>query len=96
MLILLMLHVVEIWLFGIVIDLVGYFPDLGVITGMHPVGILDAVYLSATTYSTVGYGDLVATGPIRILLGTEALVGLLMITWSASFTYLEMRRYWRT
>jgi hypothetical protein len=23
-----------------------------------------------------------------------ALVGLLMVSWTASFTYLEMRRYW--
>lgn len=96
MLILLMLHVSEIWLFGFGIHLANHFPQLGVITGLGKVGFFDAVYLSATTYSTLGYGDLVATGPIRFLLGTEALVGLLMITWSASFTYLEMRRYWRS
>jgi hypothetical protein len=28
--------------------------------------------------------------------GTEALAGLVLITWSASFTYLEMERYWRS
>jgi hypothetical protein len=27
--------------------------------------------------------------------GTMALTGLVMITWSASFTYLEMARFWR-
>jgi uncharacterized membrane protein len=26
--------------------------------------------------------------------GMEALTGLLMISWTASFTYLEMSRYW--
>ena len=57
--------------------------------------MLDAVYASATTYSTLGYGDLVPKGAVRFLFGTEALVGFLMITWSASFAYLEMQRYWR-
>ena len=27
--------------------------------------------------------------------GTEALTGLVLITWSASFTFLEMARFWR-
>lgn len=92
---LLVLHIAEIWMFGIGIDPANHFPSLGVVSGMGKVGLLDAIYLSATTYSTLGYGDLVASGPIRFLLGTEALVELLMIGWSASFTYLEMRRYWR-
>ena len=26
--------------------------------------------------------------------GVEALAGLVMITWSASYTFLEMQRYW--
>jgi hypothetical protein len=64
--------------------------------GGDPLYVLDAVYLSATTYSTLGYGDLVPRGPIRFLLGTEAVVGFVMITWSASFAYLEMARYWRS
>lgn len=89
------LHVVEIWIYGVGIHLAVHFPSLGEISGIADVGLLDSVYLSATTYSTLGYGDLVPRGPIRFLLGTEALVGLLMITWSASFTYLEMQRYWR-
>lgn len=92
---LLALHIVEIWIYGIGIHLAVAYPSLGEISGMTNVGLLDAIYLSATTYSTLGYGDLVPHGPLRFLLGTEALVGLLMITWSASFTYLEMQRYWR-
>lgn len=52
------------------------------------------MYFSAITYTTVGFGDFVPTGPVRFLAGTEALTGFLLITWSASFTFLEMRRYW--
>jgi len=53
------------------------------------------VYFSAVTYSTVGFGDVIPTGPLRFLVGTEALTGFVLITWSASFTYLEMQRYWK-
>ena len=94
-LVLLLLHISEIWLFGFGIHLASHFPSLGAIDGMADNSLLDAIYLSATTYTTLGIGDLVPQGPIRFLIGTEAVLGLLMITWSASFTYLEMQRYWR-
>lgn len=96
MVVLLTLHVAEIWIYGTGLFVATQFPELGYVAGVEPFQFLDAVYMSATTYSTLGYGDLVPHGPVRFLLGTEALVGLLMITWSASFTYLEMQRYWRT
>jgi len=88
-------HAVEIWLFGF-----GYFATLafdgvGEISG--PVSVqtlLDHVYYSATVYTTVGFGDMVPAGSIRFMTGMEALTGLVMITWSASFTFLEMQRDW--
>lgn len=88
-------HIAEIWLFGFTIYALVQAPSLGGIVGAEPVQLLDAVYLSATTYSTLGYGDLVPVGPIRFLFGTEAIVGLVMMAWSASFAYLEMARYWK-
>jgi flagellar biosynthesis protein FliQ len=96
MLCILFVHILEIWMFGAGIYLLLQSPDLGQLVGEEAVRLLDAVYASATTYSTLGYGDLVPKGPIRFLFGTEALVGFLMITWSASFAYLEMQRYWRS
>jgi hypothetical protein len=33
-------------------------------------------------------------GPIRLLAGLEALNGLLLIGWSASYTYIAMERFW--
>ena len=56
--------------------------------------LFDAIYLSATTYTTLGIGDLAPVGAVRLVSGMEALTGFLMITWSASFTYLEMSRLW--
>ena len=54
----------------------------------------DIFYFSLITYTSLGYGDIVPLGPVRILAGVESLVGLVLIAWTASFTYLEMRRYW--
>jgi hypothetical protein len=91
---LLFLHVVEIWIFGIALWGLLRWPECGSLSSTAP-HLFDAVYFSAVTYSTVGYGDMIPTGAVRFLAGTESLVGLVLITWSASFTYLEMERFWR-
>ncbi len=88
-------HIGEIWLFGIGMYLTVQVPGMGVIAGVEPFRLLDAVYMSATTFSTLGFGDLVPQGPLRFVVGTESLVGLVLITWSASFAYLEMSRFWK-
>lgn len=92
------LHVIEIWLFGLILWLLLLWPETGHIAAgaTHgSLGLLDAIYLSASTFTTVGFGDLAPVGPIRFLSGTEALTGFVLITWSASFTFLEMERFWR-
>jgi hypothetical protein len=90
-----LLHVVEIWLFGGAIWMLLQFSETGAILGNSQAPFLDAIYLSAVTFSTVGFGDLAPDGPIRFLSGTEALTGFILITWSASFLYLEMEQFWR-
>jgi len=89
------LHVVEIWLFGVAIWALLRMPAAGAVTGSLQAQFFDAVYLSAETFSTVGFGDLSPMGPIRFLAGTEALTGFILITWSASFLYLEMQQFWK-
>lgn len=91
----LLTHVAEIWLFG-----AGYFVlvqhwGIGSVAGLEAPALPDFVYFSAMTYSTVGFGDVVPGGAIRFLAGMEALTGFVMITWSASYTFLEMQRDWR-
>jgi hypothetical protein len=53
-----------------------------------------SLYFSAETYTSLGFGDLVPTGPLRLIAGVETLNGLLLIGWSASYTYLAMERFW--
>ena len=54
----------------------------------------DLLYFYLVTYTSLGYGDIVPLGPARVLAGVQSLVGLVLIAWTASFTYLQMRRYW--
>jgi hypothetical protein len=89
------LHVIEIWLFGSAIWALLLHPHAGMLAGQEHAPFLDAVYLSAVTFTTVGFGDLAPVGAIRFLSGTEALTGFILITWSASFLYLEMEQFWR-
>jgi hypothetical protein len=55
----------------------------------------DFMYFSVTSYTTLGIGDIVPVGALRVIAGVESLLGLLMITWSASFTFIYMERFWR-
>ncbi|MDX1269392.1 MAG: ion channel, partial [Oceanisphaera sp.] len=79
-------HVAEIWLFAL-----GYFGllnfgDYGSLHGFRgPIELLDCAYFSFTTYTSLGFGDIYPLGPIRFLAGLEALTGLMLITWTASF-----------
>ena len=88
------LHIGEIWVFGLAAFLLAQSAGFGAIRPAPSEGFLDFVYFSAITYTTVGFGDFVPTGPLRFLAGTEALTGFLLLTWSASFTFLEMQRHW--
>ena len=53
-----------------------------------------ALYFSAETYTSLGYGDVVPHGALRALAGVEALNGLLLIGWTASYTYVAMQHFW--
>jgi len=87
-------HVVEVWLFAAVYFLMIRSGDFGTLLGGPEPDLLNCVYFSFSTYSTVGYGDLVPVGQLRFLAGLEGLTGLVLITWTASFMYYEMTRYW--
>lgn len=91
---LMLLHITEVWIFGAtyyVLILVGDFGDL---VGLAAVHVFDCVYYSAAVFTTVGFGDIVPTGQLRFITGTEALAGLTLITWSASYTLMEMLKTW--
>ena len=87
-------HAVEVWIFAISFFLMHRADDWGYLQGNFGGSLLDCVYFSFTTYTTLGTGDIEPIGDLRYLTGLESLTGLVLITWSASFLYLEMTRYW--
>jgi len=51
-----------------------------------------ALYFSAVTYTTTGYGDLVLSEGWRLLGAVEALTGILMCGWSTGFFFAIVNR----
>lgn len=87
-------HVAEIWLFAIGYYFMLQWPEFGTLAGNFNYTLLDCSYFSFTTYTTLGFGDIEPSGYIRFLTGIESLIGLVLITWSASLLFLEMQRHW--
>jgi len=50
--------------------------------------LASALYFSAVTYTTTGYGDLLLPKEWRLIGGVEALTGILMCGWSTAFFFI--------
>ena len=87
-------HVAEILLFASTLYVLANHLDFGELVGPSEITFAHYFYLAIESYTTLGLGDITPTGYIRLLTGFEGLLGLIMITWSASFTFLEMQRLW--
>lgn len=90
-------HTVEIWAYAVALWAIAELTPFGGLVaadGTPIYNFFDYVYFSAATYTTIGFGDVVPRGPIRLLTGVEALNGLVLIGWSASVTYLAMQQFW--
>jgi hypothetical protein len=86
------IHLFEIALFAVGLYLLDALPYEGGISG--ELDLFGFFYLSAQIYTTLGFGDYVPLGDLRIIAAVEPLVGLLMIGWSTSFTFLAMQKLW--
>ena len=89
-------HLIEVLLYAVALSLLDWFGygDLVGAVDKGPSWFFDHFYFSIASYTTLGIGDIVPVGPIRLIAGVEALNGLVLIAWSASFTYLAMERRW--
>lgn len=88
-------HIVEILIFGLAFYLKVNNGNFGSLSGNFYGSFWDCVYFSFTNYTTLGFGDIQPHGHLRFLAGVEAVTGLVLITWSASFMFIEMQRFWR-
>jgi hypothetical protein len=85
-------HLLEIWLFSIAILVVGSLSDRQFAEELQLDGF-DAFYYSAVSYTSMGAEPLHESS-LRILTAIEALTGLILITWTASFIFIVMQRTW--
>lgn len=75
------IHTFEIWAWAFTYMAIG-----------AQTGIADALYFSTTTFSTVGYGDLVLPPRWRLLGALEGVNGFLLIGWSTAYLVASSTR----
>src|SRR5262249_22148234 len=83
--VLLLLHLLEAGVWAAFLLVAGLLPD-----------VETAVYYSLTSYTTVGYGDVVLPAPWRILGPMEAATGVLMLGWSTGIMVTAIPRIYRS
>jgi hypothetical protein len=87
-------HLLEVTLYAGAFAGLSQFPAFGSIEGEFSGTLIDFLYFSLTNYTTLGIGEIYPLGALRLIVGLEALNGLLLISWSASFCYLNMQADW--
>jgi hypothetical protein len=87
-------HTVAVWIYAGAYWMLVLHLGVGAFAGAPVTSFEDCLYFSVVAYTSLGFGDHFPTSHTRLLAGIEALNGLLLIGWSASFTYLAMERYW--
>jgi hypothetical protein len=87
-------HVIEIGLYAVALWYAHRVLGIGGFTGASVVDASSYFYFSAETFTSLGMGDLFATGPLRLIASLEVLNGLILIGWSTSFAFLAMSRLW--
>lgn len=87
-------HTVEVMVYAVAYYYMHQSQGWGHLQGNFDGSFLDCAYYSVTSFTTLGIGDIEPIGPLRFLTGVESLTGLVLITWSASFLFFKMQRYW--
>jgi hypothetical protein len=88
-------HAAEIFLYALAFYVLVRWLGAGTLGNPGQTSLKLSLYFSAETYTSLGYGDVVPGGPLRLLAGMEALNGLLLIGWSGSYTFIAMERFWK-
>jgi voltage-gated potassium channel Kch len=73
---LVVIHTVEIWLYAMLYFALEALPDFE-----------SALYFSTTSFTTIGYGDVVLEKKWRLLSAIEGANGLLLFGWSTAFLF---------
>lgn len=90
-----MVHLAEVIVFAGAYYVLTRHAGAGTLGTAGPPSFNAVLYFSFETYASLGYSDVVPSGALRMLAGAEALNGLLLIGWSASYAHVEMDRFWQ-
>jgi hypothetical protein len=87
-------HMLEIAIFAVgIYTLAAQHEDSKQVVSQLEYRHLEIWYYSAAFYTSLG-ADRPATAGLRVFTACEALVGLILITWTASFLFLLMQQTW--
>lgn len=86
-------HTIAVWLFGSVYFVLDRCFHFGTLAGNISHDFMEYIYFSAVSYSSLGLGDVYPTEGLQLLVGVEAIIGLMLIGWSVTFTYLVTEKY---
>ena len=87
-------HVSEVWVFAFGYYFLAPYSQFGTLVGKFSDSLRDYAYFSFITYSSLGYGDITPIGPLRFMVGMEVLTGIVLTSWTASFMFIQMQRFW--
>jgi hypothetical protein len=90
-------HVLEIAVFAGAMAVLDALPagwNIGELQSTEAHSWADYFYWSAVCYTTMGFEHVTPVGDVRLLVGIEALVGLVLVAWTASFTFVQLERVW--
>jgi hypothetical protein len=86
-------HFLEIALFAAAMAALAQLGAADTPGGGLDLGHFDALYYSATFYTTTG-GPPLPTVPLRLLTVVETLTGVILAAWTASFLFMVMKKHW--
>lgn len=87
-------HAVSILVYAALYWALIHYAGFADLSGNVPDHFPTYLYFSATSYSSLGVGDVFPAEGLRFLTGVEAINGLILITWSATFTYFSVQKMW--
>ena len=77
-------HIIQIWVWALFYLLVGALPNFE-----------EALYFSTSTFTTVGFGDLVLTEQWRLVSSFQSANGFILFGWSTAFIFEVMSKIYR-
>ena len=86
-------HTIVVWIFGIAMYVLDKQFHFGSLNGTNDTGIFEYLYFSGVSYSSLGFGNIDATGGLQLLTVVESVLGLTFIGWSVAFSYIVTEKY---